>query len=63
MGKEQICDEIEAQYDDISLYLGSKRIPEPFCIVDMGVKSGASIVVKIADGALTGIALRLQMLK
>ena len=56
--KNKICDKIEAQYEDVSLFLGPKRIPEPFCLVDMNVKSGALIVVKIADGALTGEALR-----
>ena len=38
--KNKICEKVEAQYEDVSLYLGSKRIPEPFCLVDMRVKSG-----------------------
>ena len=60
--KNKICDIIEAQYEDLSLYLGSKRIPEPFCLVDMNVKNGALIMVKIADGAMTGEVLRNHLL-
>ena len=32
-----------------------KRIPEPFCLVDMGITSGETIEVKIADGAVIGL--------
>lgn len=31
-----------------------RRIPEPFCLVDMGVKAGDVIEVKIAEGAVIG---------
>ena len=47
----------------MSLYFGAKRIPEPFCLVDMGVTNGQKLHVKLADGALTGEALRQQTLK
>ena len=32
-----------------------RRIPEPFCLVDMGVQSGDLIEVKIAEGAVIGL--------
>lgn len=35
--KNQVAEKLEAKYEDVSLYLGEKRIPEPFCLVDMGV--------------------------
>lgn len=43
--KNQIADRIVARYDDISLYTNGKRIPEPFCLVDMGVQNGQVIIV------------------
>ena len=56
--KNKICEKIEAQYNDISLFLGEKRVPEPFCLIDLNVQNGQKIVVVIAEGALTGEALR-----
>ena len=32
-----------------------KRIPEPFCLIDMGVVSGEIVEVKIAEGAVIGL--------
>ena len=32
-----------------------RRIPEPFCLVDMGVQSGETIEVKLAEGAIVGL--------
>lgn len=62
--KGKIADKIEAQYHDLSLFMNNKRIPEPFCLCDMGTQSGQTIVVKIAEGAVVGNdALRLQVLK
>jgi hypothetical protein len=49
---------MEANYSDLSLFLGPKRIPEPFCLVDMGITSETVIHVQIAEGALFGEALR-----
>ena len=44
--------------------MNGKRIPEPFCLCDMGTQSGATIVVKLAEGAIVGNeALRLQVLR
>jgi hypothetical protein len=35
--KNKVAEQLEANYGDLSLYLGKKRIPEPFCLVDMGI--------------------------
>ena len=37
--KNKVAEQLEANYSDLSLYAGSKRIPEPFCLVDMGIVS------------------------
>lgn len=43
--------------------MNGKRIPEPFCLVDLGTKNGATIIVKLAEGAVVGHeALRQQVL-
>ena len=61
--KNKIAEKMEANYQDLSLYMNGKRIPEPFCLVDMGTKNGATIVVKLAEGAVVGHeALRQQVL-
>ena len=52
--KNKVAEKLEANYQDLSLYLGDKRIPEPFCLVDMGITGPASITVKIAEGAVLG---------
>ena len=44
--KNQVADVLETRYQDISLYMNDKRIPEPFCLVDLGVKSGQVIIVR-----------------
>ncbi len=47
----------------MSLYYNGKRIPEPFCLIDMGVSSGSDIIVQLAEGAVVGHeALRAQVL-
>jgi hypothetical protein len=62
--KNKIADIIEARYQDLSLFQNGKRIPEPFCLCDMGTKSGTTLVVKLAEGAVVGNeALRLQVLR
>lgn len=38
-----------------TLFVKGRRIPEPFCLVDMGVQSGDLIEVKIAEGAVIGL--------
>lgn len=37
------------------MFVKGRRIPEPFCLVDMGVTSGETIEVKIAEGAVIGL--------
>lgn len=62
--KNQVCDVLETRYQDVSLFMNNKRIPEPFCLVDMGVKSGQLIMVRLEEGAIVGHeALRAQVLK
>ena len=55
---------MEANYEDLSLHLNGKRIPEPFCLVDMGITKNTLLQVQIAEGAVIGHdALRAQVLK
>ena len=35
--KNKVAEKMEANYQDLSLYIGTKRIPEPFCLIDMGI--------------------------
>lgn len=37
------------------LYVNGKRIPEPFCLIDMGIKSGTEIDVRVKEGAEIGL--------
>jgi len=44
--------------------LGEKRIPEPFCLVDMGITSETHLTVQIAEGAVLGNeALREEVIR
>jgi len=46
------------------LFKDGKRIPEPFCLVDMGIQSGQELEVHIAEGAEIGLdKLREQVQK
>ena len=49
-----MAEALEAKYEDLSLYLGERRIPEPFCLVDMGITSKTELSVQIAEGAVLG---------
>ena len=61
--KNKVAENMEAQYQDLSLFFNGNRIPEPFCLIDMGVPSGSDIIVKLAEGAVVGHeALRQQVL-
>lgn len=60
--KNKVAEHMEANYSDLSLFLGTKRIPEPFCLVDMGITKETTLDVQIAEGALFGEALRAQVL-
>jgi len=47
----------------LSLFYNGRRIPEPFCIVDMGIPTGSDIIIQLAEGAVVGHdALRQQVL-
>lgn len=61
--KNKVAEKLEANYQDLSLYYNGRRIPEPFCLIDMGVASGSDIMVHLAEGAVVGHdALRAQVL-
>ena len=52
--KNWVANEVQTNYSDLSLYVGTKRIPEPFCLVDMNITSETIIYVKLEEGALIG---------
>ena len=61
--KNKVAEHMEANYADLSLFYNGRRIPEPFCLIDMGVASGSDIIVQFAEGAVVGHeALRAQVL-
>ena len=61
--KNKLAEHMEAQYGDLSLFYNGRRIPEPFCIVDMAIPTGSDIIVQLAEGAVVGHdALREQVL-
>jgi len=61
--KNKVAEQLEAQYADLLLFYNGRRIPEPFCLIDMGVTSGSEIIVQVAEGAVLGHdALRAQVL-
>ncbi len=53
--KHKVSLQMEAKYADLTLFVKGRRIPEPFCLVDMGIQSGDLIEVKIAEGAVIGL--------
>ena len=54
---------LEAKYQDLLLFFNGKRIPEPFCLVDMNILTETQIEVTIAEGAEIGLdKLREQVL-
>ena len=59
-----MAEHLEASYQDLTLHFNGRRIPEPFCLIDMGVATGSEIIVKVAEGAVMGhAALREQVLR
>ena len=52
--KNKVAEKLEANYPDLSLHLNDKRIPEPFCLVDMGITGPTTLIVQIAEGAVLG---------
>eukprot|EP00350_Pseudokeronopsis_sp_OXSARD2_P000747 CAMPEP_0170542758 /NCGR_PEP_ID=MMETSP0211-20121228/2095_1 /TAXON_ID=311385 /ORGANISM="Pseudokeronopsis sp., Strain OXSARD2" /LENGTH=107 /DNA_ID=CAMNT_0010845929 /DNA_START=66 /DNA_END=388 /DNA_ORIENTATION=- len=53
--KNKVAIALEARYADLSLHYNGKRIPEPFCLVDMGITSQTELEVQIAEGAHLGL--------
>jgi len=63
--KHKVSLQLEAKYADLvsyssinrkqTLFVKGRRIPEPFCLVDMGIVSGDIVEVKIAEGAVIGL--------
>ena len=54
---------LECKYQDLLLFYNGKRIPEPFCLVDMNILTETQIEVTIAEGAQIGLdKLREQVL-
>ena len=58
--KNKIAEKMFARYEDLSLFMNEKRIPEPFCLVDMQVQSGQVIDVQVREGAVYGEAVMRQ---
>ena len=52
--KNKVAEAMFARYEDLSLFHNGKRIPEPFSICDLQMKSGQEIEVQIAEGAVYG---------
>ena len=52
--KNKLAESMMARYEDLHLYMNEKRIPEPFCLVDLNVQNGQVIIVKVEDGAVYG---------
>ncbi|CDW76911.1 UNKNOWN [Stylonychia lemnae] len=60
--KNKIAIALEVRYQDLLIFYNGKRIPEPFCLIDLGVKTGETIEVQIAEGAVVGLdAVRKQV--
>eukprot|EP00347_Sterkiella_histriomuscorum_P018327 403345928 len=60
--KNKIAIALEVRYADLLLFYKGKRIPEPFCLVDLGVQTGETIEVQILEGAVIGLdAVRKQV--
>ena len=62
--KNKVAIKLEAKYQDLELYLNGKRIPEPFCLIDMQINEDKVIEVRVAEGAKLGLDdLKQQILK
>jgi len=53
--KNKVAIKLEAKYQDLLLFYNGKRIPEPFCLVDMNILTETQIEVTIAEGATVGL--------
>ena len=62
--KHKVSLKLECKYQDLLLFYNNKRIPEPFCLVDMNITQETNIEVTIAEGAEIGLdRLREQVAK
>ena len=62
--KHKVAVKLEAKYQDLLLFYNGKRIPEPFCLVDMNILTETTLEVQIAEGAKVGLdELREQVMK
>ena len=62
--KHKVAVKLEAKYQDLLLFHNGKRIPEPFCLVDMNILTETQLEVTIAEGAEIGLEkLREQVAK
>merc|ERR1711935_161963 len=52
--KNKIAEVLFAKYQDLHLFMNEKRIPEPFCLVDMKCTSGQVIFIRFEEGAIHG---------
>ena len=53
--KHKVAIKLEAKYQDLLLFYNAKRIPEPFCLIDMNIVKETQIEVTIAEGAEIGL--------
>ncbi|CAI2383144.1 unnamed protein product [Moneuplotes crassus] len=62
--KSKVAEKLEVTYQDVSLLHEGNPVIDPFCIVDMGLQTGAVITIKIKDGADRGYtAIKEQLAK
>ena len=53
--KHKVSLALECKYQDILLLNNGKRIPEPFCLVDMNINTATTLEVQILEGAEIGL--------
>ena len=62
--KNKVAEKLEVTYQDVTLLHDGNPVIDPFCIVDMGLQSGAILTVRIREGADRGYtALREELEK
>ena len=62
--KNKVAEKLEVTYQDVTLLHEGNPVIDPFCIVDMGLTTGAVLTARIKEGADRGYtALREQLSK
>ncbi len=62
--KSKVAEKLEVTYQDVTLMHEGSPVIDPFCIVDMGLQTGAVITVQIKEGADRGYtAIKEQLAK